>query len=402
MGCTVREKAGCWWLFVHHDGRRTSRRIGPGDQGKKAAKAAAAKIAAKLATGDTTILEKEKPLTFAECADRWLTDYAEPHCKLGSVEEYRKVLRLYLLPTFGPRPLAEIARDEIKAFLAAKLRSGSTRWKNRPLSPASVKAILLVLQSVFTKAVDDKLLSSNPAARLGRFAKRKDKTADDRMDVFTKEELAHLLAVAEHDLPEAYPPILTLAKTGIRSSELFGLQPDDLDFTRQILWVRRAIAKKRVGTTKNGKVRRVDLSPQLGRVLRDHLSRRAAEAVLAGQEPSPWVFPLPTGEPMTPGYLYDRLWNPLLDRAGLRRRGPHQLRHTYASLLIGQGANPKYVQEQLGHHSIQITLDLYAHLFEGDHRHHVEALDGVLDAPQNTPRAPADAPKPIPPPVFTT
>ena len=64
-----------------------------------------------------------------------------------------------------------------------------------------------------------------------------------------------------------------------------------------------------------------------------------------------------------------------LAEAGLRRVRFHDLRHTFASLLIQRGANPKYIQEQLGHSSISITLDVYSHLFAGDHRHHVNSLD---------------------------
>jgi hypothetical protein len=63
----------------------------------------------------------------------------------------------------------------------------------------------------------------------------------------------------------------------------------------------------------------------------------------------------------------------------------HDLRHTFASLLIQQGTNVKYIQQQLGHSSISITLDVYSHLFEGDHRHQVSDLD---DAPAN-----ADSPE---------
>ena len=151
-----------------------------------------------------------------------------------------------------------------------------------------------------------------------------------------------------------------------------------------------------MSTPKNGKVRRVDLPAQLCRVLQDYLTRRYAEAVLAGREPSPWLFPVPNGEPLTPNYFLRVVWNPLLDRAGLRRRGPHQFRHTYVALLIDQGAHPKYLQEQLGHSSIQITMDTYGHLFEGSHRRYVDALDTVLDATSCNARATESTPPATP------
>jgi integrase len=305
--------------------------------------------------------------------------YARVNCKESTQEEYEKALRLHLLPTFGKIALPEITRERIKLFLAEKLANGSVQRDGKPLSTGSVGNLLMILRAILFHAVDDGLLVSNPAARLGKFAKRKDEMVDDRLDVFTRDELGHLLTVVEQEFPEAYPPILALAKTGLRESELFGLQPNDLDFGRQCAWIRRAISRGRIGTPKSRKARRVDLSPQACQVLREYLTRRDAEAVLAGREPSLWLFPIPNGEPMNVNYFLWRYWYPALVRAGLKRRGPHQLRHTYASLLIAQGAHPKYIQEQLGHSSIQITLDLYGHLFEGDHRGYVEALDHVLN-----------------------
>ena len=73
--------------------------------------------------------------------------------------------------------------------------------------------------------------------------------------------------------------------------------------------------------------------------------------------------------------LVRKAFRACLTAAGLRQVRFHDLRHTFASLLIQQGANPKYIQQQLGHGSISITLDIYSHLFQGDHRHHVDRLD---------------------------
>jgi len=388
MGVRIRQRDGAWWIFINHKGRRKAKRIGVEEPGKKAAKVVAEKIQARLILGDLSALDVErKPLRFAQYADTWIKVYAEINCKPSTVEEYAKEIRLHLLPAFGNLTLPEITREGIKLYLAQKLQAGSTRWQGRAMGAGAVRNIFDVLRAILNHAVDDGLLPSNPAVRLGKFARRKDETADDRTDVFTAGELAHLLAVAEMETPEAYPPILTMAKTGIRESELFGLQREDPDFARQVLWIRRGISKGRISTPKNRKVRRVDLTSQVCQILKDYVMRRDAEAVLAGREPSPWLFSMPNGEPMGVGHLVRRLWEPLLSRAGLRRRGPHQLRHTYASLLIAQGAHPKYIQEQLGHHSIQITMDLYGHLFEGDHRRYVEALDTVLDATARNPRA---------------
>ena len=68
--------------------------------------------------------------------------------------------------------------------------------------------------------------------------------------------------------------------------------------------------------------------------------------------------------PMDPDNWYGRHFVPTVMRAKLRQIGLHTLRHDYASLLINQGESIKYVSKQLGHASIQITADLYGHLFK--------------------------------------
>jgi integrase len=220
----------------------------------------------------------------------------------------------------------------------------------------------------------------DPAARLGRFAGR---TGDLReLEVFSAEELSGLLATAERQLPEAYPLLLTLARTGLWIGEALTLRDEDLDFTRRELWVRRtwgsrekSLGDRRINAPKSNRVRRVDMSQQLCRVLQGHLSVRAAEAVVAGREAPAWLFPDRAGQPLPPGAFWQHTWRPLLTRAEIRYRKPHALRHTFASLLIGQGESLAYVRDQMGHHSIKITVDIYGHLVPGANKAAVDRLD---------------------------
>ena len=132
--------------------------------------------------------------------------------------------------------------------------------------------------------------------------------------------------------------------------------------------------RRQVTTTKSHKIRRVDLSPQLTAVLQSLAETRALEAGLTGQPRPDWLFLTPAGKRVSETPLRRAFYH-CLDRAGLRRVRFHDLRHTYASLLIQQGAKPKYIQAQLGHGSIQVTMDIYGHLFEGDDRNVVNRLD---------------------------
>ncbi len=101
-----------------------------------------------------------------------------------------------------------------------------------------------------------------------------------------------------------------------------------------------------------------------------------------GQEMSEWVFLSPQGRRWDDAQL-KRAWRRCLAASGLRQIRFHDLRHTFASPLIEQGAHSKYIQEQLGHGSIQMTMDIYGHLFPNRNRGWVDRLDET-ESPRGT------------------
>jgi integrase len=120
--------------------------------------------------------------------------------------------------------------------------------------------------------------------------------------------------------------------------------------------------------------------------LKARLDRAIERAALSGQPFNDWVFPNRVGLPIDACHFINRTWHPLLRKAGLRRIKFHSLRHTYASLLIMRGENLKYISEQLGHSSIQVTIDLYGQLIPGFHRGAVDALAEATNATPAQPR----------------
>jgi integrase len=132
-------------------------------------------------------------------------------------------------------------------------------------------------------------------------------------------------------------------------------------------------------TTKSKKSRRVDLSRDLRRVLIELRDRRLLEAFLEGKNDisNELVFPSPDGSILDPDNLYHRYFQPVLTKSGLRKIRLHDLRHTFGSLLIQSGASIVYVKEQMGHSSIQVTVDIYGHLIPGANVSFVDKLDEV-------------------------
>lgn len=189
------------------------------------------------------------------------------------------------------------------------------------------------------------------------------------MDFLNPSEIHEFL---NHVSSEFYPFFLTAILTGMRRGELLALQRGDIDWHNGQIHVRRALYKGRFVTPKSRKaLRAIDMAPTLAHTLEGHLLR-------APESPLDLVFCARAGKPLDPDNLIKREFLPALERAGLRRIRFHDLRHTYASLLVNNWENIKYISEQMGHASVQITLDRYSHLFPNVRREAVMRLERSL------------------------
>ena len=113
------------------------------------------------------------------------------------------------------------------------------------------------------------------------------------MSPLDAEEVKGLLMYAREEVPSLYAIVLCAVRTGLRQGELIGLQWSDIDFRSGFLEVRRAVVKRQLTSTKNHKLRRVDMSPQLSDVLRHMQEIRELEAI-SGKPVSEWVFVTPS------------------------------------------------------------------------------------------------------------
>ena len=151
------------------------------------------------------------------------------------------------------------------------------------------------------------------------------------------------------------------------------------------LAVRRTLSETRTGhkfeLPKNGKGRSVKLSQGAVEALKSHRARQNGEERLkAGSlwQDHDLVFPTTIGTTMSGTNLTGRHFKPLLKKAGLPAIRLHDLRHTCATILLMAGKHPKFVQELLGHASINITLDTYSHVIEGMDGGLADAMDEAL------------------------
>ena len=126
--------------------------------------------------------------------------------------------------------------------------------------------------------------------------------------------------------------------------------------------------------------RQIALTQTAVESLRRHRVAQAEERLALGGawEDNDLVFANEVGRPIEVRNAMRRSFLPLLKRAGLPRIRFHDLRHTAATLLLGQGVHPKVVAEMLGHSRISTTLDLYSHVTPTMQRQAAEALEAAL------------------------
>jgi integrase len=203
------------------------------------------------------------------------------------------------------------------------------------------------------------------------------------MNTLTPEEVARLFSIAK-DTPY-YPIIYTAVKTGLRQAELLGLRWRDLDLdlaslsVTQVLYKRKGVCQFKEPKT-NHSQRRLDLTPSLALFLRKYRTERQAERLLLGKPLSEddLVFGNINGNPMDPGTLTHSFAR-IARRARLAGTRFHDLRHTFASLMLLAGIHPKIVSEALGHSSVAFTLDTYSHVLPSIQKAAAKRLDEVME-----------------------
>ena len=379
MGVKIREKvkgSNEWWVFIDHRGRRKAKRIGS----HKAAQEVKAKIEALITLGQPYLeedsIQKKAPIpTLEEYYERFKRTYLETAVRETTRISYDVSFRHHILPELGKLRLDLIERGRIKEFVA--------KLVGKQLARPTIRIITAELNALYNAAIEDGITGENPARRLSKFYKQAP-IIHEEITPLTCEEVVSFLRAAQKYFPEYYPLFLCAIHTGLRSGELAGLQWCDIDWTGKFITVRNNVVRGRIHGTKTDKTRRVDMSDPLLAVL-DSLKRHRQEEWLArGKNEIPeWVFCNREGNPADMHNVKNRVFFRCLEKAGLRRIRFHDLRHTFASLLIQDGQSLKYVSDELGHSSIKMTADVYGHLVPGANRQAVNRLPSLNGLTRN-------------------
>lgn len=342
-----------WYIkYVGPDGRQRKETVGANK--REAERVLAERISA--INGGT--FRELREATFEEYAEKWMVEYARTRLKPSTLDGYERYLANHLIPAFGAYPLAALTPGQIQEWVDGLLATH--------LSAKSVSNYLVPLRKMLGDAVKWGYLTSNPCLQVERPRVRR-----KEMQALDPAQIRRLLEAAEPEWRLLYE-VATL--TGLRQGELLALRWKDVDFRSRRLRVARSVWNGQFVTPKTEhSFRAVDLTPSLVESLRE-----ARPAGLGEDVGDLLIFSNRKGGPVNPRNLVQRHFEPTLRRAGLPRVRFHDLRHSYASLLILSGEHPRYIQAQLGHASITTTLDRYGHLLDSAYKHGGERLERVV------------------------
>jgi integrase len=347
-GLTVAQtRYGSFQVCLKRNGRR-NRKSFSGEGAFEMAVKFAELIAAKI--GASPFGENGGFSTVSNVAEKWLSSN-RGRWTSGTYERYSTIVRDYLNPVIGEYPIAKVNRGRVKDLLGEILKIRS---------PKTVELVHAVLSGIFTEAIDRGYTDHNPATKLlGKVLPQKKKRNLRKPDPINERDLDKVLKAGWHHLQAPLGLILeTLALSGLRLGECLAMHIDHMDTDCCQYKVCETVRNNRFGQPKTGE-RLIDLPNELVSKLKLHILELKKEALIKGERAG-YLFPGITQRMVQNAFITTcRL-------AKVRRRRVHDLRHTYASLLLMKHYSPAYVQKQLGHHSITMTVDIYGHWIPGE------------------------------------
>ena len=291
--------------------------------------------------------------TVARFLDGWLEHLAHTERSPATVQNYRDIVKCYISPKMGRVKLAELAPRHVEKMQRDILKDGK--------SPRTARLSRSVLRAALRHAERHGIVARNAAA-----LSEPVKSEHNEKQAMTVAQIRKLLAAANGTRDEA--AIVLLVTLGLRRGELLGLKWSDVNLKARTIRVSRALKRGPDGLeasdTKTARsARTLQLPPLAVQALKSQRVRQAQDRMKAGEHwhNDDWIIATAWGAPLDPDNFRHR-FIALCDKAKIGHWSPHAARHTAGSLMFEHGADLKVVSEALGHSSIRVTADVYAHL----------------------------------------
>ena len=295
-------------------------------------------------------------LTAGEHLQNWLNGYVKTNCSARTLDSYGSIINRHLAPSFGHLPLKQLTPQIIQSYYGQALTG---------LSARTVHHQHRLLSEALKYAVRQGFMGKNPCELVDP-----PKPRQKIMRTLDPTEVSVLLDAAQASY--YYPVIYTAISTGLRQAELLALRWRDIEpdimlsiSVNRVLYKRKGVCEFKEPKTSHSR-RLVSMTPKLAAFLREYRQERRSLYCQLGKNLTldDLVFATVEGKPLNPPSV-SRDFKRITKKAGIENCRFHDLRHSFASLMLLRGAKPKVISEALGHASVGFTLDVYSHIIEG-------------------------------------
>lgn len=343
------------------------------------------KIAQILVQQQQGLLASNTDFTVEEWMTVWLNQYMKHRLRPTTWDSYERLTRCHILPHLGRIRPRDLRVEHLQSFYEHMLKDGRVDKKGS-LSTRTVRYIHAILHHALKQALRNGLLIRNvcEAAVLPREERRE-------MRPLSLEEAQKIFQIArDHRL---YAAFAVSFGTRLRRGELLGLKWDDVDLDARLLTVRRTLIRTRAegGGSRRTRLllqepkterskRTIPLPESLVAILREHQARQNSEKSFFGEtyQDHGLIFCTEQGDPIDPRN-FTRLWDHLLKQAGVPHARFHDVRHTWATMMLEAGEDLKVVSELGGHSQIRTTADTYSHVTVGLKRRAEEKMGSIVE-----------------------
>ena len=356
MAC-VTKKRGKWAVdFYDHHGKRRLKVLPKGSTKAQARKLL--RDIEKQVERRTFIPNAKVPL-FSKVAKQWLK-YKKPNLRASTWSVYEGHTRNHF---------NELDDLKINLINTARVEEFITNRQLEGMNILTLRKVLVSLNQIMAYAVRHGYIHYNPVRDAER-PRGQGGVEDKPIRILNPDEITALLDAVEDP---KYNMLFRLAiMSGARQGEMLGLKWSDIDWDSNQIHIKRTFNNQAWYAPKSKtSIRKIDIGPSTMTALkRWRLQCPVTELNL--------VFPNGAGQPINHNNMINRHFVKGLENAELETIRFHDLRHTYASLLIEQGENIKYIQTQLGHSSPTVTLNVYAHLMKDTNQGAARGLEKAV------------------------
>lgn len=320
------------------------------------------------------LVNNKEAVTINHLFPKWLFEVKKNEVKITSFEKYEGLYRNYI----SNAPFSNILLNEIKSLPIQKYYNELSKTKNDTL----IKNIHKILRNFFDYAEREEYIIKNPCANitLPKSKKTVDEIIDKKTNIFnyfTEDEIPELIQLFEGY--NIQPIIIFALGTGMRKGEILGLQWDDVDFKKREISVRHNLSFapeiNEIGKRTYKTILQTPKSDNSIRII--PMSNKIYDLLKSLPHDSEYVFSSSKSHTHFDIKWTEKIWTKKTKGTKFENRSFHDLRHTFATMLLLKGANLIQIKELLGHSSVKIT-EIYLDALPKTKREIIYKIDDIL------------------------